>query len=200
MSSPPRQCCKIGIILIVLTVPDIEPNWHVRCVNRFAYYEICNKHVHKEGTVMNSGEAMMSNACQVGHRLRKPEASNGAMSMPRYISKSALLLTLSLVICCGAYTLSRWVTARGIFPLQANSSMLNGPDSKVVGSRQSAQPFAKDEYSQPRLSTASDDVSASTSSAVAASNNIFDQNRDSGAAKDPSLRRPTQRVCSFYDC
>ena len=149
---------------------------------------------------MNLGEVMMSNARQAGHGVRKPEASNGAMNMSRYISKSVLLLTLSLVICWGLYTLSLSVTARGIFHLQANSSMLTGPDSKVVGSHQSAQPFTKDEYFQPGPSTASYDASASTSSAVAASTNIFNQNRDFGAAEDPSLQRPTQRVCRFYDC
>jgi len=143
---------------------------------------------------------MMSNACQVGHEVRKPEASNGATNMSRYISKSVLLLTLSLVICCGLYTLSLSVIGQGIFPFQANSSMLTGPESKVVGSRQSAQPFTKDEYFQPRRSAASYDASASTSSAVAASNNIFDQSRDFGAAEDPSLQRPTQTVCRFYDC
>ena len=141
---------------------------------------------------MNSAEVMMSNACQVGRGVRKPEAS-------RYISKSVLLLTLSVVICCGLYTLSPWVIGQGIVPFQANNSMLTGPDSKVVGSRQSAQPFSKDEYFRPRPSAASHDASASTSSAVAASN-IFDQNRDFGAAEDPSLQRPTQRVCRFYDC
>jgi K+-transporting ATPase c subunit len=78
--------------------------------------------------------------------------------------------------------------------------MLTGPDSKVVGSRQSAQPFNKDEYFQPPRSTASQDTSASTSSAVAASNNTFDQNRDFGATEDPSLQRPTQTVCHFYGC
>ena len=143
---------------------------------------------------------MMSNACQVGRGVRKPEASNGAMNMSRYISKSVLLLTLSVVICCGLYTLSPWVIGQGIFPFQANNSMLTGPDSKVVGSRQRAQLFTKDEYFQPRPSTASHDASASTSSAVAASNNIFDQSRDFGAAEDPSLQRPTQTVCRFYDC
>ncbi len=85
---------------------------------------------------------MMSNACQVGRGVRKPEASNGAMNMSRYISKSVLLLTLSVVICCGLYTLSLWVIGQGIVPFQANNSMLTGPDSKVVGSRQSAQPFS----------------------------------------------------------
>ena len=94
---------------------------------------------------MNSGEVMMSNACQVGRGVRKPEASNGAMNMSRYISKSVLLLTLSVVICCGLYMLSPWVIGQGIFPFQANNSMLTGPDSKVVGLRQVAQPFIKDE-------------------------------------------------------
>jgi K+-transporting ATPase c subunit len=149
---------------------------------------------------MNLGKVMMSNARQVGHAVRKPEASDGAMNMSRYISKSVLLLTLSVVICCGLYTLSLSVIGQGIFPFQANSSMLTGPESKVVGSRQSAQLFTKDEYFQPRLSTTTHDASASTSSAVAASNNIFDQSRDFGAAEDPSLQRPTQMVCHFYDC
>jgi K+-transporting ATPase c subunit len=76
------------------------------------------------------------------------------MNMSRYISKSVLLLTLSVVICCGL-TLSLWVIGQGIVPFQANNSMLTGPDSKVVGSRQSAQPFSKDEYFQPRPSAAS---------------------------------------------
>jgi K+-transporting ATPase c subunit len=140
----------------------------------------------------------MSNACQVGRGVPKPEASNSAMNMSRYISKSVLLLTLSLVICCGLYMLSLSVIGQGIFPFQANNSMLTGPDSKFVGSR--PQLFTKDEYFQPRPSAASYDASASTSSAVAASNNIFDQSRDFGAAEDPSLQRPTQTVCRFYDC
>ena len=147
---------------------------------------------------MNLGKVMMSNARQVGHGVRKPEASNGAMNMSRYISKSVLLLTLSLVICSGLYMLSLSVIGQGIFPFQANNSMLTGPDSKFVGSR--PQLFTKDEYFQPRPSAASYDASASTSSAVAASNNIFDQSRDFGAAEDPSLQRPTQTVCRFYDC
>jgi potassium-transporting ATPase KdpC subunit len=122
------------------------------------------------------------------------------MNMSRYISKSVLLLTFSVVIYYGLYPLSSWVIGQAIFPFQANGSMLPGPDGKVMGLRQIAQPFSKDEYFQPRPSAASHDASASTSSAVAASNNIFDQNRDFGAAEDPSLQRPTQRVCRFYDC
>jgi hypothetical protein len=121
--------------------------------------------------------------------------------MLRYISKGVLLLTLSLVICCGLYTLSLSVIGQGIFPFQANNSMLTGPDSKVVGSRQIAQPFIKDEYFQPRPSAASYGASASTASSLAASNNFFHrQNRDLGVAETPLLQRPAQRVCRFYDC
>jgi len=121
------------------------------------------------------------------------------MNMSRYISKGVLLLTLSLVICCGLYLLSLWVIGQPLFPFQANSIMLTGPDSKVVGSRQIAQPFTKEEYFQPRPSAASYEASVSTSSAVSASNNFFDQqNRDFGDAEVP--QSPAGKVCRFYDC
>jgi len=48
--------------------------------------------------------------------------------------------------------------------------MVNGPDGKRVGSLLIAQPFTKDEYFWPRPSAASYDASASTSSALSASN------------------------------
>src|SRR5262249_51222190 len=123
-----------------------------------------------------------------------------AMNISGYFSKSVLLLALGLVICSGLYTLSVSVIGQGIFPLRANSSTLTGPESKVVGSRQIAEPFTKDEHVQPRPSAASYDASASTSSAMAASNNILDQNRDFGAAVDPPLQSSPQKICRFYDC
>ena len=116
--------------------------------------------------------------------------------MSRYISRRVLLLTLTVVICGGLYALPLSVIGQAIFPFQANGSMLNGPDSKVVGSRQIAQPFTKDEYFQAHSSAASYDASAS-----AASNNLFHrQNPDLGVPETPLLQRPTQRVCLFYDC
>jgi K+-transporting ATPase c subunit len=148
---------------------------------------------------MNSGEVIM--------RPMHAESFTGCgglkhqrdMNMSRYISKSVLLLTLSLVICCGLYLLSLRVSGQRLFPFQSNSIMLTGPDSKVVGSRQIAQPFTKDEYFQPRQSAASYDASASTSSAVAGSNNFTNrQNRDFGIAEVP--QSPARRVCFFYDC
>ena len=119
------------------------------------------------------------------------------MNMSRYISKGVLLL--SLVICGGLYLLSLWVIGQPLFPFQANSGMLTGPDSKVVGSRQIAQPFTKDEYIQPLPSAASYNASVSTSSAVSASNNFsHQQNRDLGVAEVP--QNPAGKVCHFYGC
>ncbi len=129
------------------------------------------------------------------------EASDEGVNMSRYISKSVSLLTLTVVICGGVYPLSLWVIGQAIFPFQANNSMLNGPDSKVGGSRQIAQPFTKNEYFQPRPAAASYDASASAASSLAASNNFFHrQNRDLGVPETPLLQRPAQRVCHFYDC
>jgi K+-transporting ATPase ATPase C chain len=86
---------------------------------------------------------------------------------------------------------------QAIFPLKAQS-LLADPESKVVGSHEIAQPFTKDEHVQPRPSAASYDASASTSSAMAASNDIFHQHF--GAAMDPPLKPSPQKICRFYDC
>jgi len=75
-----------------------------------------------------------------------------------------------VVAACGIYPLTLWAIGQTVFPFQANGSILFGPDGKPVGSRLIAQPFTKDEYFQPRPSAASYDASASTSSALAASN------------------------------
>jgi K+-transporting ATPase ATPase C chain len=90
--------------------------------------------------------------------------------MSRYFSKSLLLLAISVVIVCGIYPLLLWIVGQTLFPFQANGSLLTGPDGKIVGSKQIAQPFTKDEYFQPRPSAASYDASASASSSLAASN------------------------------
>ena len=88
----------------------------------------------------------------------------------RYITKSIWLLVFTLVICCGIYPAVVWLVGQTIFPFQANGSMVNGPDGTPVGSLLIAQPFTKDEYFQPRPSACSYDASASSSSAIAASN------------------------------
>ena len=100
--------------------------------------------------------------------------------MLRILSKSILLLALTVVICTGVYPLAIWVIGQVFFPFQANGSLLKGPDGSVVGSKLIAQPFTKDEYFQPRPSAASYDASASASSTYAASNYLL-RNRVAGA-------------------
>ena len=90
--------------------------------------------------------------------------------MLRYLSKGFLLLIFGVVICCVIYPLALWVVGQTFFPFQSNGSMLKGPDGKYVGSKLIAQPFTKDGYFWPRPSAASYDATASTSSALAASN------------------------------
>ena len=172
-------------------------SWHMRCYNCFGYYETYNKRVCKEETVMNCRELVMSNACRVGHGVRRPEASIGGMNTSRYVSKGVLLLGLSLIISSGLYTLSLSVIGQSIFPLHGHS-ILTDSEKKVVGWRQTAQPSTKDVDFQPRAPAASYDASTSTSSAVAVSNDVFDQTRQFGATVDPSLR--PQKICRFYDC
>ena len=90
--------------------------------------------------------------------------------MSRYISKSLILMLITVVIVYGIYPGAVWVIGHVFFPSKAEGSLLKGPDGQVVGSRLIAQPFTKDEYFQPRPSAASYDASASSSSALAPSN------------------------------
>jgi potassium-transporting ATPase KdpC subunit len=90
--------------------------------------------------------------------------------MWKYISKSVLLLSMTVVLVCGIYPAVVWLIGRFFFPFQAEGSLLTGPNGQVVGSKLIAQPFTKDEYFQPRPSAASYDASASASSTLAPSN------------------------------
>ncbi|HTC93108.1 MAG TPA: potassium-transporting ATPase subunit C [Terriglobales bacterium] len=91
----------------------------------------------------------------------------------KYISKSLILLGLTVVICCIVYPLVVWAIGQTVFPFQANGSLVKGPDGTVVGSKLIAQPFTKDEYFQPRPSAASYDASASASSTLGPSNYLL---------------------------
>ncbi|HTT18718.1 MAG TPA: potassium-transporting ATPase subunit C [Candidatus Sulfotelmatobacter sp.] len=90
--------------------------------------------------------------------------------MSKYISKSVLLLLITVVLVCGLYPAAVWAISHVFFPFQAEGSLLTGPDGQVVGSKLIAQPFTKDEYFQPRPSAASYDATASASSTLAPSN------------------------------
>jgi len=93
--------------------------------------------------------------------------------MSRHISKSILLLLITVVVVCGIYPGVVWLIGRVFFPFKAEGSLLRGPDGQVVGSKLIAQPFTKDEYFQPRPSAASYDASASASSTLAPSNYLL---------------------------
>jgi potassium-transporting ATPase KdpC subunit len=90
--------------------------------------------------------------------------------MLRYFTKSVLLLGITVVVMCGVYPGVLWLIGQTVFPYQANGSIVRNGDGAVVGSMLVAQPFAKDEYFQPRPSAANFDASASASSAYAPSN------------------------------
>ena len=90
--------------------------------------------------------------------------------MTRYLTKSVLLLTFAVAICCGLYPLTLWAIGQIVFPDQVKGILVRGPDGNVVGSRLIAQPFTKDEYFQPRPSAVSYTADASGPSNYAASN------------------------------
>src|SRR5260370_11840852 len=93
--------------------------------------------------------------------------------MKNHVTKSLWLLGSTVVICCLVYPLVVWAIGQTFFPFTANGSMVTGPNGKMVGSLQIAQPFTKDEYFWPRPSAASYDGSASASSTLAASNYLL---------------------------
>lgn len=75
----------------------------------------------------------------------------------------SLMATLCLaVILCGVYPLLVWILAQGLFPTNANGSlvMLNG---KNVGSSLISQGFANSKYFHPRPSTAGRGYDAASS-------------------------------------
>jgi K+-transporting ATPase ATPase C chain len=96
--------------------------------------------------------------------------SKGDSAMKKSISKSLLLLLFGVLITCVVYPLALWAVGQAVFPFQANGSIVKGQDGTPVGSLLIAQPFTKDEYFQPRPSAAAYNGSASSSSALAASN------------------------------
>lgn len=80
------------------------------------------------------------------------------------------LLVLTILLCSVVYPLVLLGIGKTVFRSQAQGSLIPGPNGTVVGSRLIAQPFAADEYFQPRPSAASYNGAASGASNWGASN------------------------------
>jgi K+-transporting ATPase ATPase C chain len=79
-------------------------------------------------------------------------------------------MILTLLICCVLYPLALWAVAKGLFPSQADGSLIADENGEVRGSSLIAQPFSDAKYFQPRPSAVSHNAAASGGSNLAASN------------------------------
>ncbi len=78
--------------------------------------------------------------------------------------RAALVMTLLLaVVCSGIYPLAVWAIAQGLFPREANGSLVR-VDGRLVGSSLLAQGFAGAAYFHPRPSAAGQGYDAANSS------------------------------------
>ncbi len=81
-----------------------------------------------------------------------------------------ILVSTSLVLCCGVYPAALLLFGRSLAPESAAGSLVAGPDGKVVGSRLLAQEFKSPKYFQPRPSAVGYNAAGSGGSNLAASN------------------------------
>ncbi len=78
--------------------------------------------------------------------------------------RAAVVMTLLLVVaCCGIYPLAVWAVAQGLFPREANGSLVR-VGGKVAGSSLLARGFAGAAYFHPRPSAAGQGYDAANSS------------------------------------
>ncbi len=79
--------------------------------------------------------------------------------------KIAVLATVFLaVILCGLYPVAIWGLSQLLFPREANGSLLEGADRKVIGSEWLGQGFTGAKYFHPRPSAAGNGYDAANSS------------------------------------
>ena len=76
---------------------------------------------------------------------------------------SILATLLFAVVLCGIYPVIVWGVSQLLFPHQANGSLIEGGDRKIVGSEWLGQNFTSAKYFQPRPSAAGSGYDAANS-------------------------------------
>lgn len=93
--------------------------------------------------------------------------------MIRDIRANLWLIALTLVICSVLYPAAMWAVGATLFRTQAEGSLIRDWQGRPIASRLIAQPFAGEEYFQPRPSAASYNGAASGASNWGASNYLL---------------------------
>ncbi len=107
---------------------------------------------------------------EVGELRSHEQASDGGDTMFGHLWASISSTVILLVICCGIYPVVVWAVAQGVFPKQANGSLvkkdgtLTSKDDEAVGSGLLGQNFSAAGYFHPRPSAAGNGYDASSSS------------------------------------
>jgi potassium-transporting ATPase KdpC subunit len=79
--------------------------------------------------------------------------------------KNTIIATIVFgIVCCVAYPLAVYAVGQLLFKHQANGSLIETQDGKVIGSELLGQPFSSDKYFIPRTSAAGTGYDASSSS------------------------------------
>jgi K+-transporting ATPase ATPase C chain len=72
--------------------------------------------------------------------------------MVKELRQGILFTLVTMVLLGGVYNGLLWGVGRGVFPAQAEGSLVRRADGTVIGSRLIAQKFTRPEYFQPRPS------------------------------------------------
>src|ERR1041385_8767327 len=80
------------------------------------------------------------------------------------ITTAILATLLFAVVLCGIYPVVIWGLSQLVFPHQANGSLIEGADRKIIGSESLGQNFTAAKYFHPRPSAAGNGYDAANSS------------------------------------